>query len=85
MMNLALVHDPVLKTVRCCSEFTCLTLGKCATTPNCIIEERFDENMLYVKTEKNTADITCPYKLSYGKENEHVCTCPTLYAIYMVK
>jgi hypothetical protein len=41
--------------------------------------------MLYVRTTKDTEAVSCPYKYTVGKSDEHICTCPTLYDIYAQK
>lgn len=49
----------------------------------CKVTKRFDKNMLYIETPKDTDGVLCPYKLTYGRIRGHICTCPTHYAIYL--
>ena len=74
--------EAIKKTTRCCNDFSCLATGECGSLLQCKIEKCFDENMLHVKAAKGTEGITCPYKFSIGSSNDHICTCPTHYAIY---
>ena len=74
--------EAIKKTTRCCNNFSCLTTGECGNLLQCKIEKCFDENMLYVRTTKDTEAVSCSYKYTVGNSDEHICTCPTHYAIY---
>ncbi len=71
------------KATRCCNNFSCLSTGREGNTPQCRVEARFDENMLLVKAVKKIGCLSCRYKLTISKGNEHICTCPIRYTIYM--
>jgi len=70
------------KTTKCPHDFSCLETGLCDNPEKCEVQSDFDKNMLIVKFQK-PIDILCPYHLAYGNGSGHMCTCPTLYAIYM--
>jgi hypothetical protein len=81
-MKFAVSSEVLRETTKCDYDFSCLTTGKCGNILLCKIETRFDKNMLYVKTTRDTDGVSCPYKLSYDNSHEHICTCPTHYAIF---
>jgi hypothetical protein len=74
--------ETLKKTTKCSHDFSCLTTGKCGNLLLCKVEKRFDNNMLYVKTTRDTEGVSCPYKFNVGSSVEHICLCPTHYAIY---
>lgn len=84
-MNCALTDTLRKKTSQCPYDFSCVATGKCGTVHLCEIRRKFDTNMLYVKTTTEKESALCPYKMSCGNSNEHICTCPTHYEIYLQK
>jgi hypothetical protein len=76
------LDEAIKKTTRCCNDFSCLATGECGNLPQCKIEKCYDENMLDVTAVRDTEGFSCPYKFSIGSNIEHICTCPTHYAIY---
>ena len=81
-MKIGISNEVLKKTTRCGHDFSCLTTGKCGNLLLCKIEKCFDDNMLYVKATKDIAGVSCPYKFTVGNSAEHICTCPTHYAIH---
>jgi hypothetical protein len=84
-MKFAASNEAIKETTRCGHDFSCLTTGKCGNLPKCKVENRFDDYMLYVQTTKDAEDTLCSYKFTCGSGHQHICTCPTYYAIYMQK
>lgn len=77
------VSEEVLRaTTKCAHNFSCLTTGKCGNSLICKVDKRFDKNMLYIESTKNPEGVSCPYKVSYGGNHGHICTCPTHYALF---
>ena len=76
------LDEAIKKTTKCYYNFSCLSTGECGHQLQCKIDKCFDENMLHVKTVKDTKNISCPYKFTVGGSKEHICTCPTHFAIY---
>jgi len=80
-MEYCVPDESTKKTARCCNDFPCLLTDECVNIPRCVIDKRYDKNMLHVKSVKDTDDISCSYKFTVGG-NEHICTCPKHYDIY---
>ena len=66
------------QTVKCKTNYSCLTTGKCGNSEMCTVKDCDGLNVLFVT--QNTADI-CPYNVSFG--DGLICSCPTRYEIYI--
>jgi hypothetical protein len=75
-------EDVLQATTKCTHEYSCLETGKCGNLIMCKVDKRFDKNMLYIKSAKDKEGVSCPYKLTYGSNQGHICTCPTHYSVY---